>query len=56
MIKDSGFDKSYWFEALMTAADIRNILPNASDKRLIQYEMVFKKVARINHMRVFGDQ
>uniref|UniRef100_A0AAV1TIP8 Polyprotein n=1 Tax=Peronospora matthiolae TaxID=2874970 RepID=A0AAV1TIP8_9STRA len=56
MLKESGLDKSYWCEALMTAADIRNILPNASNKNSSPHEMVFKKVPRIDHMRVFGAQ
>ena len=56
MLKDSGLDKSYWCEALMTAADIWNILPNAFNKISIPFEMVFKKVPRIDHMRVFGAQ
>lgn len=56
MIKDSGLDKSYWCEALMTATDIRNVLPNASNKRSSPYEMVFKRKPRIDHMRVFGAQ
>uniref|UniRef100_A0AAV1VKM4 Integrase catalytic domain-containing protein n=1 Tax=Peronospora matthiolae TaxID=2874970 RepID=A0AAV1VKM4_9STRA len=56
MLKESCLDKSYWCEALMTAADIRNILPNASNKSSSPHEMVFKKVPRIDHMRVFGAQ
>uniref|UniRef100_A0AAV1UD79 Retroviral polymerase SH3-like domain-containing protein n=1 Tax=Peronospora matthiolae TaxID=2874970 RepID=A0AAV1UD79_9STRA len=40
----------------MTAADIRNILPNASNKNSSPHEMVFKKVPRVDHMRVFGAQ
>uniref|UniRef100_A0AAV1U342 Polyprotein n=1 Tax=Peronospora matthiolae TaxID=2874970 RepID=A0AAV1U342_9STRA len=56
MLKESGLDKSYWCEALMTAADIRNILPNASNKNSRPHEMVFRKVPRIDHMRVFGAQ
>ena len=56
MLKDSGLDKSYWCEALMTAADIRNVLPNASSKNSSPFEIVFKKVPRIEHMRVFGAQ
>ena len=54
MLKDSGFDKSYWCEALMTSADIRNVLPNASNKNSSPFEMVFKNSPRIDHMRVFG--
>ena len=32
MMKDSDLAKSYWCDALMTAADIRNVLPNVSKK------------------------
>ena len=31
MLKESGIDKSYWCEALMPAADIRNILLRIGD-------------------------
>ena len=40
----------------MTAADVRNVLPNASSKNSSLFEIVFKKVPRIEHMRVFGAQ
>ena len=40
----------------MTAADIRNVLPNASSNNSSPFEIVFKKVPRIEHMRVFGAQ
>ena len=56
MLKDSSLDKTYWCEALMTAADIRNVVPNASNKKSSPYEMVFKRKPRIDHMRVFGSQ
>uniref|UniRef100_A0AAV1U159 Integrase catalytic domain-containing protein n=1 Tax=Peronospora matthiolae TaxID=2874970 RepID=A0AAV1U159_9STRA len=56
MLKESGLEKSYWCEALMTAADIKNILPNASNKNISSHEMVLKKVPRIRHMRIFGAQ
>ena len=56
MLKDSGLDKSYWCEALMTAADIRNVVPNSSNKKSSPYEMLFKRKPRIDHMRVFGSQ
>ena len=56
MLKDCGLDKSYWCEALMTSAYIRNVLPNASSKNSSPFEIVFKKVPRIEHMRVFGAQ
>nr|CCA27078.1 PREDICTED: similar to Copia protein (Gagintpol protein) putative [Albugo laibachii Nc14] len=31
MLKDSSLSKSYWCEAMMTAVDIRNVLPDSSD-------------------------
>ena len=40
----------------MTAVAIRNILPNASNKRSSRYEMMFNKISRIDHMRVFRAQ
>uniref|UniRef100_A0AAV1UXP6 Integrase catalytic domain-containing protein n=1 Tax=Peronospora matthiolae TaxID=2874970 RepID=A0AAV1UXP6_9STRA len=46
MHKDSGIDKSYWCEALMTAAGILKNILNASNKNSIPHEMVFKKVLR----------
>uniref|UniRef100_H3H7A4 Integrase catalytic domain-containing protein n=1 Tax=Phytophthora ramorum TaxID=164328 RepID=H3H7A4_PHYRM len=42
MLEESGMDKSYWCEAIMTAADIRNL--------------VFKRAPRLEHMRVFGTE
>ena len=56
MLKDSGLDKTYWCEALMTAADIRNVVPSSSNKKSTPYEMIFKRKSRIDHMRVFGSQ
>ena len=32
MLKDSSLDKSYWCEALMTSADIRNVLLSSANK------------------------
>ena len=52
VLKDSGLDKSYWCEALMTAADIRNVLLNASSKNSSPFEIVFKKVPPTDHMHV----
>ena len=55
MLKDSDLDKSYWCEAMMTAADIRNILPNSSNRSSSPFEKLFKKKPFFNHMRVFGE-
>ncbi|KAL4099935.1 hypothetical protein PRIC1_007732 [Phytophthora ramorum] len=56
MLKESGFDKSYWCEAIMTATDIRNVLPNTSNPHASPFEMVFKRKPRLDHMRVFGSE
>ena len=56
MIKESGLGKQYWCEAMMTAADIRNILPNSMNNSSSPFEMVLKKKPRFDHMRVFGEQ
>ena len=55
MLKDSELNKTYWCEAMMTAADIRNVLSNSSNKNSSPYEMVFKEKPVFNHMRVFGE-
>uniref|UniRef100_H3GB33 Integrase catalytic domain-containing protein n=1 Tax=Phytophthora ramorum TaxID=164328 RepID=H3GB33_PHYRM len=56
MLKESGLDKSYWCEAIMTATDIRNVLPNTSNPHASPFEMVFKRKPRLDHMRVFGSE
>ena len=56
MLKDSSLDKSYWCEALMTSADIRNVLLSSANKDLSPFELVFKRKPLLNHMRVFGSQ
>lgn len=53
MIKDIGLGKSYWCEAMMTAVDIRNLLPNSSNKRSSIFEMVFQKKPRLDHARIW---
>uniref|UniRef100_H3GVH1 Integrase catalytic domain-containing protein n=1 Tax=Phytophthora ramorum TaxID=164328 RepID=H3GVH1_PHYRM len=54
MLKESGLDKSYWCEAIMTATDIRK--PNTSNPHASPFEMVFKRKPRLDHMRVFGSE
>ena len=56
MLKYSGINKPYWCESVMTAAEIRNVLSNSSNKSSSSFEMVFKKEPRLDHMRVFGNQ
>ena len=56
MLKDSGLHKSYWCEAMMTAAYIRNVLSNSSNKSSSPFKRVFKKEPPLDHMRVFGEQ
>ena len=46
--------KTYWCEAMMTAVDIRNVLPSASSSISSPIEMVFKRKPRIDLLRVFG--
>uniref|UniRef100_H3H953 Integrase catalytic domain-containing protein n=1 Tax=Phytophthora ramorum TaxID=164328 RepID=H3H953_PHYRM len=56
MLKESGLDKIYWCKAIMTATDIRNVLPNTSNPHVSPFEMVFKWKSRLDHMRVFGSE
>nr|CCA24977.1 integrase putative [Albugo laibachii Nc14] len=56
MLKDISFNKSYWCKAMMTAVDIRNVLPNSSDLNSCPFEMLFQIKPHMNHMRVFGSQ
>ncbi|KAG6617006.1 Retrovirus-related Pol polyprotein from transposon TNT 1-94 [Phytophthora cinnamomi] len=56
MLKESGIDKSYWCEAMMTAADIRNVLPNTSNPHSSPFQLVYKREPRLEHMRVFGTE
>ena len=54
MLNESGLDRSYWCEAMMTAVDIRNVLPNASNPHSCPFEMVFERMPYMKHMRMFG--
>ena len=54
MLSDAKMDKVYWCEAMMTAGDIRNVLPSASSPKASPFELVFKRKPRIELMRVFG--
>ncbi|KAE9016351.1 Retrovirus-related Pol polyprotein from transposon TNT 1-94 [Phytophthora fragariae] len=56
MLKESELDKAYWCEAMMTAVDIRNVLPNTSNPHSSPFELVFKRKPRLDHMRVFGTE
>uniref|UniRef100_H3HA01 Integrase catalytic domain-containing protein n=1 Tax=Phytophthora ramorum TaxID=164328 RepID=H3HA01_PHYRM len=56
MLEESGVDKSYWCEAIMTAADIRNVLPNTSSPHASPFQLVFKRAPRLEHMRGFGTE
>ena len=40
MLKDCGFNKSYWCEALIKVADIRNVCRNSFKKSSRPFEMV----------------
>ena len=48
MLSESKMDKTYWCEAMMTAVDIRNVLPSASSSISSPFEMVFKRKLRID--------
>ena len=54
MLSEAKMDKVYWCEAMMTAVDIRNVLPSSSNPKASPYEHVFKKKPRIEFLRVFG--
>ena len=54
MLSDAKMDKAYWCEAMLTAVDIRNVLPNASSPKESPFESVFKRIPNIELMRVFG--
>ncbi|CEG48196.1 retrotransposon unclassified [Plasmopara halstedii] len=41
---------------MMTAVDIRNVIPSASSPNASPFELVFKRKPRFQHMRVFGSQ
>ncbi len=48
------WDKSYWAEAFVTAADIRNVLLSKSNDQTTPYELATNKKPDMEHMRTFG--
>jgi hypothetical protein len=52
MLQDAKMDKTYWAEAFVTAASIRNSI--ARNGPTTPYELVTKKKPNIEDMRVFG--
>ena len=54
MLSDARMSKVYWCEALMTAANTRNLLPSASSPKSSPFELVFRRKPRIDELRVFG--
>lgn len=54
MLSDAKMDKMYWCEAMLTAVDIRNVLPNASSLEASPFAIVFKRRPHVDSMRVFG--
>ena len=54
MLSEAKMHKTYWCEAMMTAVDIRNILPSVLSPNSSPFEMVFKQKPRIDKLRVFG--
>ena len=56
MLSEAKMSRIYWCEAMMTAVDIRNILPSASNPSSSPFQLIFKRKPRIEHMRVFGSR
>ena len=54
MLGEANMDKLYWCEAMMTAVDIRNVLPSAPSPKACPFETLFHRKPSINVMRVFG--
>ncbi|GAB9477250.1 reverse transcriptase, partial [Globisporangium polare] len=54
MLKDSDLDKSFWAEALVTAAFVRNVISTTSRPHTTPYEETFKRKFEYKSMRVFG--
>ena len=54
MLSDARMSKVYWCEALMTAANTRNLLPSASSPKSSPFELVFRRKPRVDVLRVFG--
>ena len=44
MLKDSGLYKSYWCEAMMTAAEIRKVLSNSFYESSSPFEMFIRRI------------
>lgn len=54
MLAHAGLPKSYWSEAVNTAAYVRNRLPTRSVKNVTPYELWYGKKPDVSHLKVFG--
>lgn len=54
MLKDSGLSKSFWAEALVTAAYIRNTISTTTQPHTTPYKETFKRNFEYGRLRVFG--
>ena len=53
-VDDSGMNKQYWGEAIITAAYTRNMISSKSNQSSTPYEEVFKKKPDFNLLQIFG--
>ena len=54
MLADSKLPKSFWAEALATAAYLRNRSPTKSVEGKTPYEALYGEKPKVRHLRVFG--
>ena len=54
MIQDSGMDKKYWAEALVTAAYTRNMVSTSTRPGTTPYQDIYKKKPDHHTLRIFG--
>jgi Reverse transcriptase (RNA-dependent DNA polymerase)/gag-polypeptide of LTR copia-type/Integrase core domain/GAG-pre-integrase domain/Zinc knuckle len=54
MLQDARMDKTYWAEAFVTAAYIRNAIASKTNESATPYELATKQKPDIEGMRVFG--
>lgn len=56
MLKDSGLSKSFWAEALVTAAYVRNTISTTARPHTTPYRETFKRHFEYGCLRVFGSE
>uniref|UniRef100_A0AAV1UD36 Reverse transcriptase Ty1/copia-type domain-containing protein n=1 Tax=Peronospora matthiolae TaxID=2874970 RepID=A0AAV1UD36_9STRA len=56
MLKDSDMEKTFWAEALVTAAYIRNTISTATRTHTTPYEEKFNRLFDYGSLRVFGTE